>query len=133
MKWLRNYLWKRWLRRQGVKLSLGPNGLAKHSTLHLETPVALGDVEITARSLRIGAHTYMRSGSLLMVGEIGRFCSIGQGVVIGQDPHGHPLSWLSSHPFQYDGNIAGSAPRYSYACAWADAEIGMMSGLMRMP
>lgn len=63
----------------------------------------MGEVEIDVRGeLSIGAHTYIRSESCLqMVASIGRFCSIGGGVVIGQEKNNHPANWLSTHPFQY--------------------------------
>ena len=53
--------------------------------------------------LSVGAGTYIRSGTeLLNVREIGRFCSIGNNVVIGQykGERGHPMSWVSTYPFQ---------------------------------
>lgn len=120
MKRLRNYLWARWLRRHGIKLSNGPRALSKGAKLELEVPVALGDAEINVRYLRVGAHTYMRGGHLLMVGSIGRFCSIGQDVVIGQDPHGPPPDWLSTHPALFDGQGSSQA----YNSPWLDVEIG---------
>jgi len=47
--------------------------------------------------LHIGAFSYIRSGSrVLYLKEVGRFCSIGRNVVLGETPRNHPLSWVST-------------------------------------
>lgn len=97
-----NHWCKRWLRRYGIKLASGPLALRKGGRLIMEEGVSISTVKMEFDSLRVGAMTYMRSAvELLNVGYIGRFCSIGTGVVIGQDRAGHPLDWVSSHPFQH--------------------------------
>lgn len=47
--------------------------------------------------LRMGAYSYVRSGSrILHVSEIGRYCSIGRGVTLGETPRNHPVDWVST-------------------------------------
>ena len=99
--WLSEYRWKRWLRRRNVKLSGGLSCLTASSKICVEEHVRLGDVEIRAVDLQIGAYSYMRSGLLHEVSEIGRFCSIGQDVKIGLAADGHPLDWLTTHPVHH--------------------------------
>jgi acetyltransferase-like isoleucine patch superfamily enzyme len=90
------------LRRCGIKFSPRLAGLPKHARLVLEEGVSLGSVTMGFRALSIGAMSYIRSSTeLLNVSRIGRYCSIGSGVVLGQDRAGHPLGWVSSHPFQH--------------------------------
>lgn len=110
---------KRWLRRYGIKLASGPLALRKGARLIMEEGVSISTAKMEFHSLRVGAMTYMRSTvELLNVGSIGRFCSIGNGVVIGQDRAAHPLAWVSSHPFQH------AAPQLAYKGERSAAEIG---------
>ncbi len=64
------------------------------ASVRLSTAVLIGDC-------RIGAFTYIGGGSEIRKASIGRFCSIAANVAIG--PAEHPVDWLSSHPFQFDG------------------------------
>jgi len=51
----------------------------------------------------IGAYTYIRPGRIgLGVRSIGRYCSIGPGISVGDGAH--PVDWLSTSPFQYGGS-----------------------------
>ncbi|WP_409438700.1 CatB-related O-acetyltransferase [Pseudomonas sp.] len=103
IKEFRNAYWKRWLRKQGCKLSNGPLGLSSRTTLLLEEHVSIGPVDVAARHLSVGAYTYIRGGSeLYLVQSIGRFCSIGNNVLIGQERDTHPVHWATSHPFASD-------------------------------
>lgn len=102
MNFVKSYLFKRQIKKHRCKLGGGLNSLSRRTELSLESDVALGHVDIGSPQLSIGAHTYIRSRShLSLVSSIGRFCSVGSGVVIGQEKHTHPTNWLSSHPFQY--------------------------------
>lgn len=90
------------LKRMGIKCALSVSQLPARTELVMERGVSLGQVQVGCRELQIGAMTYIRSSSeLLNVSRIGRFCSVGNGVVIGQDKSAHPLDWVSSHPFQF--------------------------------
>lgn len=63
---------------------------AKLRHVHVELPAP-------DTPLRIGAHSYLRSGSrILHVENIGRYCSIGRGVTLGETPRNHPLDWVST-------------------------------------
>lgn len=94
----REYYWKRWLRKRDVKMSMGLGSLTSSTTADVEEGVRLGEVMIKAKHLHIGAYSYIRSGLLQSVSEIGRFCSIGQEVQIGLVADGHPINWLTTHP-----------------------------------
>lgn len=100
---IRDWYWNRQVRRHGFKFGTAISTIGKRATLKLEEGVRMGQVDIDVRGeLSIGAHTYIRSDSCLqMVTSIGRFCSIGAGVILGQEKNNHPADWLSTHPFQY--------------------------------
>lgn len=71
--------------------------------------------------LRIGAYSYIRSESrVLNVREIGRYCSIGRGVSLGEPPRNHPVEWVSTSlavSHQY-------APLHQYTTIGHDVWIG---------
>lgn len=47
--------------------------------------------------LKMGAYSYVRSNSrILHVDEIGRYCSIGRDVTLGETPRNHPVDWVST-------------------------------------
>lgn len=103
--YIKNILLKRWLRKHGIKLSHGMTVIPKKGKLIMEEGVSIHAESMHFGELAVGAMTYVRSGSeLLNVRRIGRFCSISNNVVIGQHKggRGHPLSWVSTHPFQLD-------------------------------
>jgi chloramphenicol O-acetyltransferase type B len=103
--YVRNRLSRNWLKRQGIKLTYGIKAVPKNGKLILEEGASIHCQKMRFSELSIGAMTYVRSGSeLLNVRTIGRFCSISNNVVIGQSKggRGHPLSWVSTHPFQLD-------------------------------
>lgn len=63
---------------------------AKLRHVHVELPDP-------ARPLHMGAHSYLRSNSrILNVASIGRYCSIGRDVTLGEPPRNHPVDWVSS-------------------------------------
>ena len=72
---------------------------------HLQKPflfedgVALAGVQ-SFPNVRIGRRSYMNEGMIRSGVTIGRYCSFGRRCTIGAVQH--PLSWLSSHPFQWD-------------------------------
>lgn len=77
----------------------------------LEEGVSLGQCQPGFRSLAIGAYSHFRSGTeLLNVASVGRFCSVANDVVIGQDKSAHPVDWVSSHPFQFEGTGLSYSP-----------------------
>lgn len=62
-----------------------------------EPPCSLKWIE-PQHSLQMGAFSYQVSG-YVFAAEIGRYCSIGEGVQIGRQ--NHPLTWASTHPSFY--------------------------------
>lgn len=64
-----------------------------------EPPVRLQDTYIRNCKV-IGAYTYIRAGYIQNIQSIGRFCSIARGLQVGMGDH--PISYLSTHPFQYE-------------------------------
>ncbi|MGV8843071.1 MAG: CatB-related O-acetyltransferase [Pseudomonas sp.] len=119
MRYLKTLFWRRWLRERGIKFSGDLRSLRKKSTLIVEQGVTISRVRMECRLLTVGAMTYIRSSSeLFNVSRIGRFCSIGNGVVLGQDKAAHPLHWVSTHPFQFTNS------RFSYAGGIEPVEIG---------
>lgn len=63
----------------------------------IETPVRISETRIF-HDFSIGAFSYV-SGGFLYHTHIGRYCSLANGLHIGQG--NHPVDWMSSHPFQY--------------------------------
>lgn len=63
--------------------------------------------------VKIGAFTYFVSGTIQYF-EIGRYCSIASDINFGPGPH--PVSWLSTHPFQFKNNFRFNVGR-DFACA----------------
>ena len=107
--YLKNRLAIRWLKRHNIKLSNGIATIPKDGELILEEGISINVKVMQFRSLKIGAMTYIRSGSeLLNVQQIGRFCSIGNNVIIGQPKggSGHSLSGVSTNPFQLLSAVA---------------------------
>lgn len=109
IEYIRSGLARRSLKRQGIKLTHGIRSIPRNATLVLEEGVSIHCEKMRFDELRIGAMTYVRSGSeLLNVRQIGRFCSIGNHAVIGQSRGGpgHPLDWVSTHPFQLGTGVS---------------------------
>lgn len=129
--WLRALACRRGLRRWQIKLSLDPRRLPRQSVLVMEHGVSIGDVLPAFRQLQVGALTYIRSScELINVKQIGRFCSIGNQVIIGQERAGHPLDWVSSHPFQYTGTALNYEGSGAAACIGHDVWIGREAIIM---
>lgn len=131
---LKNEYWKRWIRRHGCKVASGTMGMRKGSRLHIEAGAEIGHVQMLFGELTIGARTYMRSGGELQnVASIGRFCSIGSNVVLGQERNTHPTDWVSSHPFQYSGTAwhyqASAAPARIGHDVWIGRDAMVMEGV----
>jgi acetyltransferase-like isoleucine patch superfamily enzyme len=55
---------------------------------------------VSIRSSSIGAYSYVSAQTQLKYARIGRYCSIGDNVLIG--PPAHPTHWLGSSQFFYD-------------------------------
>lgn len=107
----RNFLAKRWLKQRGIKLSQGIRSIPSGSQLILETGTSINVEVMRFCDLRIGGMTYIRSDSeLLNVSDIGRFCSISNNVILGQERGGagHSLNAVSTNPFMLETAISPS-------------------------
>lgn len=87
------------LLKAGFKIPGGAT-IRKSVALRFEAPVLVLDHLDIKRSTTFGAYTYFRDGVIGSLGSIGRYCSIGPSVHIGE--LNHPLDWLSSSSFQYE-------------------------------
>lgn len=63
----------------------------------IEPPVRIAESRVF-HDFSIGAFSYI-SGGFFYHTHIGRYCSLSNGLHIGQGDH--PTDWLSTHPFQY--------------------------------
>lgn len=133
-KALRATLCRRWLRKRGFKLAADIHTLPSKAVLVMEEGASIGNALTAFEHLHIGTRSYIRSASeLLNVARIGRFCSIGNAVVIGQERAGHPVDWVSSHPFQFTGTaLHYSAPGKPVEIGhdvWVGREAMIMEGV----
>lgn len=124
MQWANKVRNRRLLKGLSIKLPLSKENYAKEACLKVEEGARFNRVSFHCRSLEIGAYSYMHSGELYMVSKIGRYCSIAERVIIGVDPVGHPLNWLSSHPFQYTKKHSPIEAALTYESEWLNVEIG---------
>ena len=95
-----NRLEKLKTKRRGIRVQDFSN-ISFNSQLIMEQHSRLGNVKVRLpkadQPLRIGAYSYMREGGeILNLDSIGRFCSIGRNVVLGQPADNHPIDWVSS-------------------------------------
>jgi acetyltransferase-like isoleucine patch superfamily enzyme len=101
---------------------------SKLASFILEEGSSLGDARVSARAKSISAYSYIRSGKLENVESIGRYCSIGENVLLGQDAKNHPIDWVTS---------CNSISGYSYDCkgltigndVWIGNNVIIMSGI----
>ncbi len=85
--------------------------LGKGVRITHQSPIRMTHMEIRG-NIRVGAFTYFRGGSIRKLKEIGSFCAVAPGVRIGDGQH--PLTYLSTHPFQWRGwgSRPGESPEY---------------------
>lgn len=97
ISYLKQILLKRRLRKHGIKFSPSLNSLRARQKIDIEENASVANGLLKSDSLKIGAYSYLRSGYELYGNiEVGRFCSIGNNVIIGLDRHQHPTNWLST-------------------------------------
>ena len=87
-------------KRRGIRIH-DFSKISRQSHLIMEVHSRLGDVQVRLpkadQPLRIGAYSYVREGGEIWnLESIGRFCSIGRNVVLGQPADNHPIDWVSS-------------------------------------
>lgn len=76
----------------------------------LVPPVRLYGVVNVDKKSSVGKYSYIGTGSYIVECDIGNYCSIARGVEVGARQH--PLTMLSSHPFQYNGEHFKKQPGY---------------------
>ncbi|MGP5465267.1 CatB-related O-acetyltransferase [Pseudomonas helleri] len=107
------------------KAAGGRNSFSSRTSAIIEEGVHLGHVRIGPAKIKIGAHSYIRSGSILsVVASIGRFCSVASNCTIGQEKRTHPFDWVSSHPFQYEDRSREYTPQLEFSTVGHDVWIG---------
>ncbi|MDA5556775.1 CatB-related O-acetyltransferase [Shimia sp. MMG029] len=85
---------------QGLRVVQGIDTRGKHLHVRFEAPSQLNNAPaFYYQDLEIGMYSYLRTGIVRYVDRIGRYCSIGPGVTIGEGEH--PTNWLSTSPSQY--------------------------------
>jgi len=88
------------LRKLGLRVTRGIDIRAKQILVRFEVPSQLNNAPMSYyHDISIGMYSYLRSGTARYVKSIGRYCSIGPGVTIGEGEH--PTGWLSTSPSQY--------------------------------
>lgn len=95
-----NRLEKLKAKRRGIRIQ-DFSKLSSKSHLIMEEHSRLGNVQVrlpkASHPLHMGAYSYMREGGEIWnLESIGRFCSIGRNVILGQPTDNHPIDWVSS-------------------------------------
>jgi acetyltransferase-like isoleucine patch superfamily enzyme len=92
------------LRRYGLRVEPGLHlyGAGVSSIeVSFEPPVQLNNARMHVyRGVTIGRYSFLRSGTMRHVGAIGRYTSIGPGVILGEGEH--PIDWLTTTPTVFD-------------------------------
>lgn len=100
------------------------------SEVVVEPPVWFMGPVVSATRTRIGAFSYFMGGVVDSCASIGRYCSVAADVRIGEPDH--PVRWLSTSPFQYDGNRFGWHPAAD-DCSIEESERGRRDTFRRGP
>jgi acetyltransferase-like isoleucine patch superfamily enzyme len=93
------------------RLRLGPAAKVMAGT-KLEAPVFVAAGARVLTGVTIGAYTYVGRNSIVTRASIGRYCSIAHDCQINYF-RAHPTDWLSTHPYQYDGENFSFWPGYA--------------------
>lgn len=126
--------YERWkAKRLGVKVQDFKN-ISLDSHLIMEETSRLGDVRVRLpdcnQALTIGAYSYVREGSEINnLKSIGRYCSIGRNVVLGQPPDNHPISWVSSSMSVSKNYIASCRLANIGHDVWIGHDVVIMAGV----
>ena len=98
IEWAKTSLRRFLLRRRFPSSVIYPGAVANHGSTLGEYSVLFRNVLMLDSSL--GAYSYAQSGAAIYNAEIGPFCSISGGVIIGLGAH--PTSMVSTSPVFYD-------------------------------
>lgn len=137
MKRLLHFIWKSALKILNPSCTLKAAELGRKIQLDKYVTIERGS-HVYAQ--KIGKYTFINKYCLIdkSVESIGNFCSIAYGCKIGLA--GHPVNWVSSHPFAYDKKygfvketqfeIAASAPKCKIGNdVWIGANAIILAGL----
>ncbi|MBU2964992.1 CatB-related O-acetyltransferase [Amphritea sp. 2_MG-2023] len=94
---------------KNIDICFGRCKIAKNKKVSIEYPVRLIGGVINC-NLKIRAYSYLRQAQIRSLRSIGRFCSIAPNLRVGDGEHS--LTYLSTHPFQYNGNDFSFAQEY---------------------
>lgn len=128
-----NRLEKLKAKRRGIRVQDFSN-ISPRSHLVMEEHSRLGNVQVRLpqadRPLHVGAYSYMREGGEIWnLDSIGRFCSIGRNVVLGQPADNHPIDWVSSS-MSVSGNYKASCVYASVGHdVWIAHDVVVMAGV----
>lgn len=100
MSYIKNYIQEAKAKKLGIRLG-NISRISANSNLLMEEYSRLSDIDVDLpgdnSSLSIGAYSYVRTDSeISCLKSIGRYCSIGRNVVLGQTTDNHPISWVST-------------------------------------
>jgi len=86
------------LRKAGLRVERGLHLFTKREiTVRFEPPAQVNNSDLNVyRDLTLGMYSYLRSGTVRHVSAIGRYTSIGPGVILGEAEH--PVRWLTTSP-----------------------------------
>lgn len=116
-------------RKHGLKVN-SLHKFKKNCFVKVELPCRLGGITVESRELTIGAHTYIRSNTeCLHVSEIGRYCSVGRNVILGQDPRNHPVNWVTTSPVYSKQYHSPTRPLKIGHDVWIGHRATIMSGI----
>lgn len=88
------------LAEHGVRATPGLDTRGKHLRIRFEAPIQLNNAPIFYfQDFSIGRYCILRTGIVRHVKSIGRYCSFGPNVTIGEGEH--PTNWLSTSSSQY--------------------------------
>lgn len=84
----------------GLRVTNGIDTRGRNILVKFEAPSQLNNAAMFYYGdITIGRYTYFRSGTVRHVESVGRYCSIGPNVTLGEAEH--PTNWLSTSPAQY--------------------------------
>lgn len=123
------------LKKFNCKITSDITKLPKKTKVICESNVNVGGKVIISGSLTIGAFSYIRSNSEIYGRvNIGRYCSIANGVIIGLDKNQHPINWLTTSLFcekfekEYQSQNLQKDTKIGHDC-WIGRDAIVMAGV----
>lgn len=117
------------LRNFGINHNLAAKDIARFWG-DLEPPARIAETRVF-HDFSMGAFSYV-SGGFLYHTHIGRYSSLSNGLHIGQG--NHPIDWLSTHPFQYQGGIFDLREGFEFKEAYdADRQAHVKNAVLGRP